>query len=389
MGERRGMNHTHLKSRNRGLVLQLIAAGRNFSRPEISRHTGLTKMTITNIVSELMEQGYVTEQDVAVASAVGRKPAILDIAPHAPKAIGLYLSRETVTVILTDLKLQVLFSRSKFLQNETAETLAQKLVELTELAIRHTEDPLLGIGISSIGPLDPISRTLLAPPNFFGLRTFSPADILEERFHLPVYIQNDMDAGALAEKLFGFGQPLDNFLYLGLTNGIGSGLISGGRLYRGGYGYSGEIGHVSIDFAGPLCNCGNRGCLEMYISMPLILKQLQEKVTERITYADFAQLESLPECHAIFQDMTEKLATALVGAINLLNPQHIFIGHEGIWIPDTYLELLEDLINQRILASGHEHIMVTRSAFGTQSPLLGSVCSIYHELFSGHPLRTL
>lgn len=389
MAQRKGINQTHLKTRNRGLVLQLIAAGTDVARPDISRRTGLTKMTITNIVSELIEQGYVEEQNVAATAAVGRNPITLDIAPHAPKTVGLYISRETVTVILADLKLRVLFSRSRFLQNETADSLLDKLSELTEMAVARTADPLLGIGIASIGPLDKRTRTLLNPTNFFGIRDLPLAERLEARFGLPVYLQNDMDAAAMAERLFGHGQQLDNFLYIGLSNGIGSGLISDGRPYRGGSGYSGEIGHISIDHAGPPCGCGSRGCLELYASMPTVLSRLQEAVGEPLTYADLAQLEHHPACVPIFTDITEKLATALVGTVNLLDPQFLFIGHEGIWLPDSYLTLLEDILNRRILAAGHKYIPVAKAAFGTQSPLLGSVCTILYELFSGHTLRTL
>ena len=389
MGERRGMNHTHLKNRNRGLVLQWIAAEQNISRLDIARQTGLTKMTITNLVGELIEQGYVTERNATATAAVGRNPVMLDIAPHAPKAVGLYISRDTVTVILTDFKLQVLFSRALFLQNETAESLTQKLLTLTEMALSRTKDRVFGIGIAAIGPLDLRNRTMLRPTNFFGIKNFPLADQLEETFGLPVYLQNDMDAAALAEKLFGFGRKLDNFLYIGLSNGVGSGIISNGRVYRGGNGFSGEIGHMSIDYTGPRCLCGNRGCLELYINMPAIRQHLQEAVGEPVGYADFAQLEGHPTCHAIFMDMTEKLVAALVGTVNLLDPQFIFIGHEGIWLPDTYIQLLEDTLNSRILSAGHKHIPVARSAFGTQSPLLGSVCAIYHELFTGHDLLTL
>jgi len=78
-----------------------------------------------------------------------------------------------------------------------------------------------------------------------------------------------------------------------------------------------------------------------------------------------------------------------VGTVNLLDPQFLFIGHEGIWLPDSYLTLLEDILNRRILAAGHKYIPVAKAAFGTQSPLLGSVCTILYELFSGHTLRTL
>ena len=383
MAERRGINNTHLKSRNRGLTLQLIAAGQPLSRADITRRIGLTKMTVTNIVAELIADGFVEEKSLAPSSSVGRHAVLLDIAAHAPKAVGVYLSREEVTVILTDLKLQVLFSHSLPLLEETPETLGRKLLTLVYEALHQTNDPVLGIGVASIGPLDKKERLLLNPTNFFGIRQFPIAALLEEGFHLPVSLQNDMNAAALAEKLYGLGRPLDTFLYLGIANGIGSGIISGGRLYRDSNGFSGEIGHTCLNFDGPLCSCGNRGCLETYISMPVILDRLREASGQNVFPDDFEQLMETPACDAVFRDVTEKLAIALTGAVNLLDPQCVIIGHEGAMLPELYIRLLEDQLNRRILAAGHEHVLVSKSIFGSRAPLLGSVCGLYDDLFSG------
>ena len=389
MGEHHGMNHTTLKNRNRGLVLSLIATSGELSRPDLVRLTGLTKMTITNIVGEMIEQGLVEEHHTE-SPTVGRSAALLDIAAKAPKAVGLYLSRESVSVILTDLRLRVLFFRSLPLSEETPESLGDKLAALAGEAVGQTDDPLLGIGISSIGPLDRDTRTLLSPPNFFGIGRFPLAERLEQQYALPILLQNDMDAAALAEKLYGRGRWLDNFLYLGLTNGIGSGIVLNGRLYPGSRGFSGEIGHLSIDLNGPLCSCGNRGCLETYVNMPAIRGRLAEATgRETVDCAEFEALSLQPACAAVFDDVADKLAVALTGAVNLLDPRCILIGHDGIWLPDSCLSRLEAAVNRRILAGANRPVTVRRSAFGSRAPLLGSVCPLCRELFSGHTLRTL
>ena len=384
MAERRGINNTHLKSRNRGLTLQLIAAGQPLSRADITRRIGLTKMTVTNIVAELMADGYVEERELAPSSSVGRHAVLLDIAEHAPKAVGIYLSREKLTVILADLKLQVLFTHSEPLADETPESLGRKLLVLVHEAIHQTADPLLGIGVASIGPLDRKERLLLEPTNFFGIRQFPLAALLEEGFHLPVFLQNDMNAAALAEKLYGLGRPLDTFVYLGISNGIGAGIVSGGRLYRDSNGFSGEIGHTCLNFEGPLCSCGSRGCLETYISMPVILDRLKKAAgLEHVACEDFERLTELPACDAVFRDVSDKLAVALTSTVNLLDPQCVIIGHEGFWLPELYMRSLEEQVNHRILAAGHEHVLVCKSIFGSDAPLLGSVCGLFDDIFSG------
>lgn len=384
MSERQGMNNTHLKNRNRGLTLQLIASGQQLSRADISKRIGLTKMTVTNIVNELIAAGYVEEKNIAEKSAVGRNPVLLDIAPHAPKALGVYLSRESISVILTDLKLQVLDSRTSKLRDETNESLKKKLLRLIHKVAASTSDPLIGIGVSTIGPLDANNRILLNPTNFFGISNFPIAAILEKTFELPIFVNNDMNAAALAERLYGFGRPLENFIYLGLSNGVGSGIISGGHLFRDNNGSVGEIGHTCINFQGPACTCGNRGCLEAYVNMPVILEKLkQASGLEKITYDDFTLLMRHPDGDAIFQDMVEKLSVALVNVVNLLDPQCIIIGHEGTYLPELYVKKLELLVNAHILSAGYKQVLIIKSIFGQDAPLYGSVCCIFQEIFAG------
>ena len=384
MGERRGMNNTHLKNRNRGLTLQLISAGQLLSRADITKRIGLTKMTVTNIVAELIADGFVIEKSVAETMAVGRNPVQLDIAPHAPKALGIYLSRESVSVILSDLKLHLLYSRSIPLAEETADSLREKLLLLAEDALSQTDDAVLGIGISAIGPLDTRSGLLLNPAGFFGIRHFPIVSLLEEATGLAVGLDNDGNAAALAERLYGLGRTIENFLYIGLSNGIGAGIVSGGRLYQDHNGFVGEIGHTSINFDGPLCACGRQGCLEVYASMPVILNKLRVASGQpKAGYRDFEVLMREPACDAVFRDMTSKLAAALSNAVNLLDPQCILIGHEGAYLPDMYVKLLEQQINQTMLSSGYRHVLVAKSIFESRAPLVGSVCCIFQKLFFG------
>ena len=193
MGERRGMNNTHLKNRNRGLVLQLIACEGPLPRVEIARRVGLTKMAVSNIVSELIAEGYVEECGTAEASAaVGRSPTLLRIASGAPGAIGVYLSRDSLSVILADMTCRILLKHIVSLAGETRESLTQKLLAAVAQVRQASPIPLLGIGISTIGPLDAANRLMLKPLRFFGISHYPIAAILEESSGLPAYLENDM-----------------------------------------------------------------------------------------------------------------------------------------------------------------------------------------------------
>lgn len=382
--QRQGFNNAYLKNRNRGLVLQAIACGERASRIDIARRIGLTKMTVTNIVGEWIAEGVVAEREAAENAAVGRNPVLLDLGDKAPLALGLYISRSAAAVILADLKLEVVYRQEEPLADETARSLAEKLFRLADGALKWKaewmpEVPLPGIGVSAIGPMDAVSGVILHPTEFFGIREFPVAELLTGRYRLPVFLNNDMNAAALAEQLYGRGRRYDNFFYLGITNGIGSGIVSGGRLYQDSSGFVGEIGHMSIDYNGPVCSCGNRGCLEVYANMPVIRRRL------RAACPDMSP-EEAEVCEAgreVLSDVADKLSIALTNAVNLLDPQLVLVGHEGARLPGWCLQRIQDAVNNRILAAGSKRIVVLRSAFGEDAPLLGSACCVWQALFAG------
>lgn len=388
MAERKGLNNTHLKYRNRGIALQLIATSAQ-SRADITKRIGLTKMAITNIVGELIEEGYIVETETEEKTSVGRTPVLLDIAPCAPVALGVYISRNEICVLISDIKSRALYMDKKELLMENTQSLTEKIFSLLDSAFsflkKHApKNRVLGIGVSSIGPLDPLEGVILNPADFFGIGELPIAKLLKERYHLPVTVHNDMDASAVAEKLYGSGNQHDSFLYLGITNGIGSGIVFNRRLYHSGGISGGEIGHMCINFDGPLCNCGNRGCLETYANMPIILEKMKAATDiPDIVPEQFEMLAQNPSCDAILHDMSEKLSVALINAINLLDVQAVIIGHEGAHIPLLYLKQMEENVNRRILGAGYRNVSVIRSHFGSRAPMMGSVALIFEQLFSG------
>ncbi len=384
MSTGKGINYSDIKQTNRGLVLKMVSAESGLSRNTIANSIGLTKMAISNIVTELIEYGYLVETRAAQVSGAGRNPVLLDSAPQAPLVAGVYLSRDSLSVICTDLKLQEKYRRSVPLRDETAESLRDKLRELTKEMLDAQTRQILAIGISAIGLLDTRAGLLLNPRNFFGIRNFPIVRLLKEWYDLPVFLHNDMKAAALAEKLFGSRKEVDNFIYLGITNGIGSGIISEGQLFRDSRDTAGEIGHLSVDMSGPVCNCGRRGCLETYAGMPVVLKRLRKACDMPSLTA--AQLETVADdwrAIPIFEDMVDRLAFALTDMINLLDTDMIIIGHEGSYLPQRYLERLSDEINLSIFSSGYKKVEIFPSSFGTEAPLFGSVCGVLAALFSG------
>ncbi len=377
----RGVNQRRSKEINRGLVLKMISTGRTVTRHDLVEETSLTRMAISNIVGELISAGLVEEGTIKKTESVGRNPVVLAIAPGAPRVIGILITRNEVRAVLSDLSLHLLDEMCAPLGEETAETLLKKVCGFIS-AFLAAESRVCGIGVASIGQWDAENGKLLRAVHFWNIQELPLRDILEERFRLPVFVNNDMNAATLAEKLFGHGRRFSNFLYLGISNGIGGGIVTDDRLYNEDDGLAGEIGHMGVDPGGPVCECGNRGCLEMYASVPVIGRRLREATGRDLSFRDFCKEEITPPADAVFRDVFSKMAYALNSAINILNSEAVIIGHEGALIPEPYFSFLRDELSRTQGFAGHR-VEVLRTAFEDRTALYGSVCCVLKQIFDG------
>mgnify|MGYP004564136207 FL=1 len=382
-----GYNNTTLKQQNRGLILKLIVTGECESRIELAKRTGLSKMAVTNIISEFMEQNLVEEKECVRIQGKGRNPIKLCLSSKAPKMIGVHIYRGECSVILCDFQLHILQRRSFPVTEENHGRLLEYLFqEIDEILDRIPRTEICGIGIGALGPVDVGKGRILNPPNFYGMKNIDIVSVLKERYDMPVFFDSQYDGAALAEKFFGNGRDVEDFVFVGLANGIGSGIISQGTIYRDYSGFTSELGHVSIDWNGRVCSCGRKGCLETYISSPVIARKLCQITGWEKSFREFCQInlsEYAKEADQVLEDMMEKLACGIVNLTNLFNPQKVIIGHEGYWIPDKYICHLENDINERKLLADYHQIRVEKSYFGEDAHIIGCACSLLTEIFAG------
>ena len=337
----KGKNLQSVKIDNRNLVLKLICTGQCETRMEITNRTGLTKMKVTNIKSELIDEGWIKQSGTFSKSGPGRKSFGLQVDDSRIRSIGVYISREYIVVssiaLNADVKKLLKVSLS---DSESSETLMSKILDgIYKIKKQESKSEFLGIGVACIGPLDINNGVILSPLDFFGIENLEIKKILENETGLRTVLNNDMNASALAELLYGFGISTGNFLYFGITHGVGCGIVINSDLYSGSGGYSGEIGHVSIDKNGLLCSCGNRGCLERYASMPDFWKRVFDEAGKHpeSMLSDISQpdIERIVEFAKMGDNLTimlldewiNHIGVALISTIHILNTQLIVIGH--------------------------------------------------------------
>jgi len=203
---------------------------------------------------------------------------------------------------------------------------------------------------------------------------------LEERYRLPVAFGWDGGSAALTERLFGAGREAQDFLFLGITNQICAGIISGGEVYRGGRGGRPQLGHVSIDRDGPMCSCGGRGCLELYASTPVVLDKLRRATRRNMKFAQYCRLSGVAEIEQIMAEMVSDVAVALTGAVSLLHPELIVLGGDCVDWAERHVRMLEETLNR---TGGGEALPVRKARFGREAPLMGAAANVLDRIFRG------
>jgi N-acetylglucosamine repressor len=358
-----GNNSYVMKQRNRALILNMIKEEGGISRAELSKLTGLSRGGITPIIGELLSMGLIVETGVSVTES-GRRPIMLELNASGCYAAAVDWTRKNFTVAIVDFTGSIVSQTEYwFVENDTLDNIIHKLKEaIDSLLMQLKNKRVAGIGVVAPGPLDISEGVILSPPNFWGWLNIPIKQILEETFDLPVILDNNANAYALAEKNYGKGKEFHNFTYVVVDEGIGAGIIIDDQIYRGKGGFGSEIGHISINMDGPKCECGNHGCIEVYATIPQMMRQINNYaelgmpssyLTEirrqrLIKWDDIVQglHNEDPVCLNIIRKEARYLSSILITLINVLEPEAIFIGSDiakaGKYILDSMDVYIKD-----------------------------------------------
>jgi len=325
-------NQQAVKKENKSLVLSEIIRHSPLSRADIAQRSGLNKGTVSSLVSELLEEKLITESGPGESSG-GRRPVMLLFNQGAGYTIGLDLGVNYILGVLTDLNGTIIAQKNEPYKNVSYDDTFSRVVDVITLLIKAAPSSpygIVGIGVGTPGIVNKDGKLLLAPN--LGWRDIPLKTELEKVFQVPVIVENEANTGAYGEKQFGTGQHADNLIYVSTGIGIGAGIIINGDLYSGANGYSGEVGHMTIDRNGPKCSCGNKGCWELYASeQALLAKANRIKLTNEkdISLADIIFLATKENRAAIelLEEISENLAIGIINIINAFNPEQIIIGN--------------------------------------------------------------
>lgn len=384
---------THnVKNLNKHAVLDLIRfSPGGISRAQLAQRMDLSRAAMTAIVNDLLESSVIRETE-ARNSQSGRPPIILEINPARGYVVGVDLGASHLIIAISNFTSQIIDE----IESPFDITLGpEKSLEYVDKMLRDglqknniTLEDVHAVGLGVPGPIATEAGMVIAPPIMPGWDGYPIRSALQKKWNIPVSLNNDAELGALGEWAFGAARGEDYLAYIKVGTGIGAGLLLNGQIYHGSTGSAGEIGHLTIDENGALCECGNTGCLETVAGGRAIARQAQEAVArgKRTLLASMGPAESLTAkdvaaaarrgdlvAQEIITRAGSTLGIAIAGLVNLFNPRMIVVGGGVSEIGDLFLQPIRDAVERRSLPASVRSVKINSAVLRRRSSIMGAV----------------
>lgn len=349
----------HARSHNRSLVLQSLYRTSGLSRADVAREVGLTRVTISDLVAELIDEGLVIELGVRSDARPGKPATVLDVNRSGFTIVGIDLSYDAMfRGALMDLDGTVLHREQVEAKGLTGDASVAAVTWLLDRLIEEAPTPVLGIGVGSPGVVD-AGGTILSAPNF-GWENLPLQALLAEHTGLPVQVANDANVAVLAERTFGDGQ--DDMMLIRVGRGLGSGLVVGGIPVQGARSAAGEIGHVVVGTdGGQRCACGKDGCLETWLAIPRLEARLAVAGADR---------------DAVLAESGERLGIAIAPIVGALNLAEVVLSGPSELLGGTLLNSTAETLRARTMADFHGNLALRMTTLGRDIIVLGAAVMV-------------
>ena len=349
------------------------------SKPEICRLTNVTTPTVSRMIEELIEEGWVIDRGCG-NSIGGKRPHVFSLNPDAAYILGVDIGREYIRVAIFNLQNEPLEGIQEYpsiLEKQDDEATLRYLQEkidetISLLNIERSKIKMAGFALPGLMDRNGVSFTYLAYKHP-GIKR-----ILEDMLQIPVFIDNDSNVIAMAEHTFGVARNVDNVLCVSVNECIGLGMILNSKLYRGGSGMAGEFGHIRVAGEHEPCHCGKIGCLETVSSGRAIEKTAGMSLQKVIAAAREDDISAIDILH----HAGEKLGEGVAMMIHLFNPDMVVIGGEVVKAGDLMIIPIQQAVNKYALARMRSHCELKMSNLGVYSAILGTLMMVMEHLYN-------
>ncbi len=385
-----------LRAHNLSLALNLIRERGSITRAELITLTKLSAPTISSLVNVLIDSDFVREAGIGVSSG-GRRPIVLEFNYDARHVIGIDMGATHITCLLVNLNGQIIARQMRRMDvigqpKPSLEAINSMIFQVTSQSNVNMED-ILGIGLTVPAPLNDDHNGTFLTYYMPAWKDIRPAEQINKSYSLPIYMENDANAAAIAEKWWGSGQGYDSLAYIKIGTGVGSGLVINNEIYRGSSGSAGEIGHTTIETNGRLCRCGNQGCMESYVGLPGILMDARnglsndpewESQLNKLSLAQIIQAakDGNAVCIQLIQHAGKYLGIGMANMINLVNPGLLIIGGDLTEAGDILMDPVRSSMRERTIPFESHLEKITLGELGENAVALGAAAVVIQKAFS-------
>lgn len=388
----KGKNTIQMQLENRSTLLKLLRQNEYVCRKDLAEMSGLTGAAVTNLIRDLINVGLVQEvKDSSIN--LGRNAIPLKLNFSKFLVLGAYFRRGALSYGISDLSGQIIEKHEIGLKlNEPVEQVLENLSNHIKKLVGKYQDQgkIIGLGLAFPGPINIEKGEIPYLTNLPGWKEVPIKKYFEKQFTLPVVLDDIANAIAIAEKWFGRGKNYQNFISLLVSKGVGAGVILDDHIYHGSFGFAGELGHVSIDYNGPQCECGNKGCLELYCSTLAFLKRAQEIYgNQKITSFDdiknrFEQSDT--RIIELIKEVGVYLGVAIVNLVNTYNPGLVVLNGEMTIFGSSLLDSIKDTVKKRLSPSVYSNLKIEFSSIPESPVFLGTIAMICEYVFENPDL---
>ena len=375
-----------LRDLNVSLLIELVRRAGTVSRADLARQSRLSAPTVSNIVDKLIKRGIFNEVSLAPSSG-GRPPVLLSIDPKAGYVIGIKLRADGLTTVVCDLDAQVVASReteASFVGNPAAAILAieQAVLRVLRDAV-VPQSKVLGVGIGLPGIID-TDRGICNFSHLLWWRDVDLAGPLRKRLGLPIWVDNDVNTLAVAEKWAGDALDARDFVTLSVGRGVGLGIVIDRSLYRGANGAAGEFGHIIVEPGGAKCECGRFGCLEAIVGEGALRRNVGEQLGRDLTRSELISLIRNGDsvAMAVVENAGRRLGQAVANMMTLLNPELLIICGEGTELWATFLDPIVAAVREQTFGDLGRTVDVKVQLWGNEAWAVGAATQVLRESFS-------
>jgi predicted NBD/HSP70 family sugar kinase/DNA-binding XRE family transcriptional regulator len=384
-----------IKNINRMALLRLLREQTGISRADLAERSGLTRSTVSLLIKELLDEGWLVEADAFATGAVGRRPTPLSLDGARIMLIGTDLGPDAIRVVACSIRGEVHESNQAALRSKNADEACHQLVEMVvalSAKVTRAGSRLLGIGVGLHGAVDKRSGMLEFAPNI-GWRNVEVGRRLGAELasaglgDVPVYYQNEADLAAVGETEF-CDRPVDDpLVYVSCGVGVGAGIILNEALYTGATGSAGEIGHTTLVIEGEPCSCGRLGCAEAYIGLKAIAGAadcLHDGVIDRRALRSRMSTRDAMTRSA-FRKAGAALGVLLQNVWTTFNPQTIVLGGETVTLGgDTLLDAARERLDDSARRAGLKAPAVRLARYSDLATAVGGAAYVLHAILNPH-----